>query len=266
MNKKLNKDKRLADDKLYAEIYMKAVEYLGKIDGGRRGDTAAVELRIGGLYALESLALKAVDYKEIVMNVVPFYIRENARRPQRESSSPNTPNKRVSSLGVALPEDVVVAFRVLNDLAKRLEWNTPIDFEHADFERVNFDRVDFPNCKLNLRFAKLNDAILLGKMMNGADLFSAQLNSADLRDAQLNESLSILVFNRLLNKLDINKKEQLQSLFEINYNTNWGKIQTALKDFIFNESRIKKSIANQAIKNVVRLSEADFEKFLNNAF
>ncbi|MFQ3596893.1 MAG: pentapeptide repeat-containing protein [Chloroherpetonaceae bacterium] len=182
--RKIAQDKRLADDKLYAEIYVRAVEQLGKIDGGRRGDSAAVELRIGGLYALESLARNAQEgYKEIVMKVVTAYIRENARRPQRESSSPDTQRE-----AVALPEDVVVAFRVLNDLAKRLEWKTPIDFERADFEWVDFARVDFPNCTLNFQFAKLNGANLSGKMMNGANLSSAQLNGADLRDAKLNSA------------------------------------------------------------------------------
>ncbi len=184
--RKIAQDKRLADDKLYAEIYVKAVEQLGKIDSGRRGDTAAVELRIGGLYALESLARNAPeDYKEIVMKVVTAYIRENARRPQRESSSPDA-----LKAAVALPEDVVEAFRVLNDLAKEFEWNTPIDFEHADFEWVDFTCVDFPpNCTLNLRFAKLNGANLSGKMMNGANLSNAQLNGADLFDAKLNCAL-----------------------------------------------------------------------------
>jgi uncharacterized protein YjbI with pentapeptide repeats len=181
---KIAQDKSLADDKLYAEIYVKAVEQLGKTDDKRHGDTAAIELRIGGLYALESLARNMPeDYKEIVLKVITAYIRENARRPQRATAERN---RNPSTKAVALPEDVVVAFRVLNDLVKRFEWKTPIDFEGVDFEQVDFARVDFPNCTLNLRSANLNNADLRFAQLNGACLDFAQLNRADLRDAQLN--------------------------------------------------------------------------------
>ncbi len=175
-----------------SEQFSKGVELLAQV----RGDNEhALEARIGGIYALESLAKSNLEkYNSTVMKTLVAYIRNNAQESAGKNS--NELNR------YRLREDVKTAFSALKNLdelsqetGKGKVGGSDINFNHADFRNIEFgteiqwvDQVSLWHAQLenaDLRWAKLHGASLISAKLHGADLSWAKLHGADFTRAEL---------------------------------------------------------------------------------
>jgi hypothetical protein len=163
--------------------YTKAIEQLG---------SDKLDVRIGGVYALERIARDSARDHPAVMEVLTAFVREHSREqwPPHEAD-PDTP-PRETRPDVQAAVTVVGRRNARDDRAPvRLSGAnlTGADLDdadltgHADLARVNLTGATLLNADLtaaNLGYANLTDAYL-----GFADLTDAYLNQADLTDAIL---------------------------------------------------------------------------------
>jgi Pentapeptide repeats (8 copies) len=144
--------------------YTRAIEQLG---------SDKLDVRIGGIYALERVARDSARDYLTVMEVLIAFIREHSREPW----------PLPASLGSPLPErstraDIQAA---LTAFGRRDRRNDP-PYRWVDLSGVDFSRA-------NLSDAHLNHAELVGAIFTGANLAGADLRYADLTDAVTDPNL-----------------------------------------------------------------------------
>jgi hypothetical protein len=166
--------------------YTKAIEQLG---------SDKLDVRIGGIYALERVARDSAKDHPTVMEVLTAFIREHSReqwpppdagQPVQEESTRPDVQAAVTAVGRRDAErDILVI-----DLAAA-------DLTRANLTRANLTRAHLTGANLagaNLTFAHLADATLFdadltranltGAILAGADLAAADLTDADLTDVR----------------------------------------------------------------------------------
>ena len=138
-----------------ADLYTKAVEQLG---------SDKLDVRIGGIYALERVARDSARDHPTVMEVLTALIRQHSH----EQWPPRGPGGREQDRWTR--PDVQAALTVVGRRASQRD-DRPIDLYTADLTRAD------------LRRANLGGASLHGATLTGADLRGATLTGADLRNA-----------------------------------------------------------------------------------
>jgi hypothetical protein len=159
--------------------FTEAVTQLGTTkDGGAK----QVEVRLGGIYALERIAKEdPANHHWPVMEVLTGYLRENAawEGPGVSKDDP----------------DIQAALTVIGQRDRHFGAGEdyPLNFfgtdlMEMDLEGAHLERARFPGVHLegaNLNGAHLDGAILLGAHLEGARLYGANLEKAYLRGAHL---------------------------------------------------------------------------------
>ena len=144
----------------FTDRYTKAVAQLG--------DTDNLEVRLGGIYALERLMADGARDQPMILEILAAWVRE------RTTSSTPVP-QRVST-------DVQAALTVLGR-------RTPVDTEHPiDLRRTVLPKADLSNAHLEnaiLLYAHLERAFLRRVHLEGAFLGRAHLEGTDLAQAHL---------------------------------------------------------------------------------
>jgi uncharacterized protein YjbI with pentapeptide repeats len=148
--------------------YTKAIEQLGSDKG--------LDVRIGGIYALERVARDSAKDHPAVMEVLTAFIREHSReqwRPQDSGGREQEPRTR---------PDVHAAVTVVGrrDAKRDIE---PINLNGAYLFHADLTGADLTDARL--RDAKLVRAYLAGAKLSGARLGHADLSGADLTNADL---------------------------------------------------------------------------------
>jgi hypothetical protein len=142
--------------------YAKAVEQLG---------SDKLDVRVGGVYALERIARDSARDHPTVMEVLSAFIREHSSEqwppPEPGSAQP----------GRLTRPDIQAAATVIGRRDKKHDTQS-IDLGRADLAGADLTRAD-------LGAAKLRYANLSGANLGGAHLVGAQLHSANLRGAYL---------------------------------------------------------------------------------
>ena len=142
--------------------YTKAIEQLG---------SDKLDVRIGGIYALERVARDSARDHSTVMEVLTAFIREHSR----EQWPPPDPGGRVQERWTS-PDIQAAATVIGRRHAKR------------DIGRINLYGAYLVHAYLrdvDLTRARLRDAKLIGAILDGADLTGADLRDADLTGADL---------------------------------------------------------------------------------
>ena len=137
--------------------YTKAIEQLG---------SDKLDVRIGGIYALERVARDSARDHPTVMEVLTAFIREHSHEPW-PSPDPGGREQQRSTR-----PDVQAALTVIG------RRNTELDIQQIDLARAFLPGA-------NLSFAKLAGADLREANLDGANLSFAKLAGADLREANL---------------------------------------------------------------------------------
>jgi hypothetical protein len=166
--------------------FSKAIEQLG------RHGAESVDLRLGGIYALEQIARDSRDWYRPVMEVLAAFVRQHASglpMPQGE-----TRDLRIASFNalpsnqkrIRLSVDVAAAVDVLGRRSQK-EDAPAVDLDGTDFCRVEFSttvdfrRTSFVNARLQysrLMFADLRDCHVLSANLEGCDLVLSDLRGA----------------------------------------------------------------------------------------
>jgi hypothetical protein len=199
-----SEDLRQAEQGQITERFTRAIEQLGETNSNGE---PKLELRLGGIYALERIAKDSPerDYST-VMEVLTAYVRQNSSTPSKETNKttdlkePRTdPRKELRAdikavlvvVGRRQEDRVPEEYRVRPDfrginLSKTILGGA--DLREADLRGANLSRANLS--RANLGGAHLGDADLRGAFLfggaylGGADLRRTDLTGADLRGAQ----------------------------------------------------------------------------------
>ena len=152
--------------------YTKAIDQLG---------SDKLDVRIGGIYALERIARDSSRDHATVMEVMAAFIREHSHEPWE----PRRPADWRRSPELGPRPDVQAAVTVIGrrDISRDRE---QIDLSGADLSRAQLSDVDLARCSLN--YSNLTGTNLFRSNLRqcefvGADLTRANLSRSDLRNA-----------------------------------------------------------------------------------
>ena len=140
------------------ERFTRAIEQLG---------SEKLEVRLGGIYALERIARDSEKDHWPIMEVLTAYVRENAARPDEPSEQ-----------GRPVTADIQAIVTVIG--RRRTEFERGLE-ARLDLRRANLRRSD-------LRGGRFERVILADACLDSANLRGAMLASADLSEALLRDS------------------------------------------------------------------------------
>lgn len=157
----------------------------------------ALEVRLGGIYALQRIMEDSPRDQPSIVNVLSTYIRNHAKKPKQETADSPEPTSDVQAALTALrSRDPDHDGTALIDLrgAHLVGANLPrahldgADLKGANLPRAVLDGAYLVGAKLesmNLSSVRLMDANLTNANLMGANLTDASLTYANLTDANL---------------------------------------------------------------------------------
>jgi len=184
---------RLTQQGQITERYTKAIEQLG---------SDKLDVRLGGIYALERIAVDSERDHRTVVEVLSAFVREHSPPAILPSPAADDADGRSSEPLLPPSTDVQAAVTVLGRLPQRRGISRG-DLRGVDLHRVNLWRSNLQGAHLrgvnlewailesanlrgvNLRRATLEGATLQGAHLQGADLGRASLGWARLQGANL---------------------------------------------------------------------------------
>ena len=149
--------------------FTKAIEQLGAVDD--KGQKK-LEVRLGGIYALERIARDSERDHVVVMEVLITYVREHSPHKKGDQKNQETTQVTAQEDEALIAEDTQAILTVLG--RREVKY---------DKERLNLSGMDLH--KADLRGANLSWANLSGANFGGANLSGANLSEADLSGANL---------------------------------------------------------------------------------
>ena len=171
--------------------FTKAIEQLGHKE---------LDVRLGGIYALERIARDSEDDYPQVVEVLTAYVREHVPRQDEaplEPGAPDPPELPVmtyTSPSTPVPRPTTDIQAVLTVLGRRTlahdEEDTRLDLSSAVLKGANLSGANLAGADLSqadLRWARLGGDLSEAKL-DRADLTEASLASANLRQAQLDQA------------------------------------------------------------------------------
>jgi uncharacterized protein YjbI with pentapeptide repeats len=174
------------------ERFAAAVEQLGS---ARPDGSARTEGRLGGIYALERLALESEHEYWPIMEVLTAYVRDNAAfRPSDRPLVPGAPVHPAADVQAVM---AVLGRRKIPHAAsgeKRLLDLRETDLRGANLSGIRLDQVALYGAHLEhadatravLSRSNLREASLAGATLSEVDLMGASLSKANLEGARLN--------------------------------------------------------------------------------
>ena len=154
--------RRANDNQHVRELYVSAIELLG---------SDKLDVRLGGLYALERIANDSPPDRRTIVEVLCAYVREHVR----------SGTGRVNYLGNRVPDtDAQTAVTILGRMQNTLR-QIHIELDHADLAGVDL-------LQANLSFAFLFGANLTGASASEAKFTNTYLNETNLTMAILIKS------------------------------------------------------------------------------
>jgi Pentapeptide repeats (8 copies) len=151
-----------------ADLYSRGIDQLG---------SEKLDVRIGGIYALERVARQSQEDHPIVMEVLTAFIREYSREPWPPPERHQPKRWTRPDIQAAI---TVVGRRIVSSDTK------PIDLFGAILISADLKRADLRDASLsgaNLSRAHLSNARLGNADLRGVTLDNARLGNADLSDA-----------------------------------------------------------------------------------
>ena len=181
----IHKQKELdtAEQGLLTERFIRAIELLG---------SDRLQIRLGGIYALERIAQDSERDHWTVMETLCAFARERTQAPRLAPGSQESPageeNEHAKPTFLPPETDVQAALTVIGRRSKeRRKWekkeNKRLDARGAHLEKADFARAHWEGA--DLRGTHLEGAILQGAHLEGTDLWGAHLEGTDLRRAHL---------------------------------------------------------------------------------
>jgi hypothetical protein len=158
------------------ERFTRAIDQLGATDD--KGDQR-LELRLGGIYALERIARDSEEDHWPIMDVLTAYVRQHTPPRSREAPDP----------------DIQAIMTVIRRRIRHFPNGEPefIDLHETDLQGANLSEANLRGANLykanlygaDLHEANLSEANLSAAILSGADLHKANLSEANLSEAKL---------------------------------------------------------------------------------
>jgi Pentapeptide repeats (8 copies) len=165
------KSQELTREGQITERFTTAIDQLGAVnDKGEK----QLEIRLGGIYALERIARDSKRDHWPIMEILTAYVRAHAPWPPKDVPPLVTYNAPIWPTSPP-PADIQAILRVLR-------WRTQT-FGKGEDQRLELNRTDLRVA--NLQETHLEGADLRGARLEGAYLVGAHLEEAVLREAQL---------------------------------------------------------------------------------
>jgi hypothetical protein len=166
------KNLKVTEDKQVTERFSKAIEHLG---------SDKIDIRLGGIYALEQIAIDSVKYHWTIVEILSAFIRE--KRPLDSTDQ----------VGVDLQAALTVIGRrkVEQDPKSKYINLRKVNLVGVESQSTNFSGINFSGADLS--GAQFSDVNFSSVNLNGVDLSGAyfkdvNLSSANLRGADLNRT------------------------------------------------------------------------------
>lgn len=147
---------RVTRDSKLTERFAKAVEQLGALD--KDGKNPILEMRFGGIYALERIARESPHDHQPIMEILTAYVRQNA--PWHESAAPPGGAEGEAPPAAEMPELRKDIQAILTVLGRRTR-------EHEETSASSSAETPF---RLDLRSTDLRQASLKKAHLAGANL------------------------------------------------------------------------------------------------
>jgi hypothetical protein len=163
----------LTEEGQVTDRYTKAIEQLG---------SDKLDVRIGGIYALERIAYDSARDHPTVMDVLSAFVREHSREQRPPRDLPGSREQEHSARPDVQAAVTVIGRRTAERDIRRIDL-TGADLSDVDLASASLHRAHLSNA--NLTRAILRHADLDGARLDGADLTGADLTAADLPGAIL---------------------------------------------------------------------------------
>nr|VFK22171.1 MAG: Pentapeptide repeat-containing protein [Candidatus Kentron sp. MB]VFK27785.1 MAG: Pentapeptide repeat-containing protein [Candidatus Kentron sp. MB]VFK74433.1 MAG: Pentapeptide repeat-containing protein [Candidatus Kentron sp. MB] len=172
---------QLDEQRLLTERFIRAVELLGN---------KKLQIRLGGIYALERITQDSPRDHWTVMEVLCAFVRERSREskpiPPEEQKFPSGPQFYPPDTDVQAALTVIGRRGEEQRVWERKE-NKRLDLHNVHLERADFSNTDFSGA--NFRWAHLSGANLSHANFQRVDFWKANLKETFFRDAFLEEAL-----------------------------------------------------------------------------
>ena len=182
----LDEQRKISEQSLYTDSYIRAVEQLGK-------DEKAV--RLGGIGGLGRIAKENETYRRQIIELLCAYIVDKASTTKLEEQTLPSPPE----MPKPPPADILAILDIVND--NRKEWEKwegfrpklqYVNFQNMDLSHSDLIGFDFQNAhleKAQLQFTHLEGANLAGAYLKEVNLVGAYLKEARLEGANLERAL-----------------------------------------------------------------------------
>jgi Pentapeptide repeats (8 copies) len=182
---------RLTEQGQITERFTRAIDQLGATDTSGDRRFRQLEIRVGGIYALEQIAKEAKEYYWPIMQILTSYVREVAPRRQFEGEGEkNKPDIDIQAIITVLRQRTHSPYHREPESLDLVE----TDLREAYLWRANLSGVLLGKTDLRgayLGEADLSLAYLEGADLSGADLSGANLEGANLEGANLSEAVNL---------------------------------------------------------------------------
>jgi uncharacterized protein YjbI with pentapeptide repeats len=169
------KNLKVSEDKQVTERFSKSIEHLG---------SDKIDVRLGGIYALEQIAIDSDKYHWTIVEILSAFVREkcplvDVASPAGNSEKTSLAEQSEQKTSVPTPKKVGVDIQAaMTVLGRRKAEQDPLD-KSIDLRNVSLPFIE-------IQGAKLSGAKLIGAYLNGAYLCEANLCEANLNGAYLN--------------------------------------------------------------------------------
>ena len=161
---------RVAQEGQVTERFTRAIEQLGHQE---------MEIRLGGIYALERLAKDSEKDHSPIMEVLTAYVREKATKHGKYAKEAGKPTTDIQAILTVIGRRKPTDIKSLTDFLDLSDTH----LAGADLSLANLSGVSL--FEADLSGASLNGADLSGVNLNLADLSLASLDKANLSGAKL---------------------------------------------------------------------------------
>jgi uncharacterized protein YjbI with pentapeptide repeats len=183
------KNLKVTEDKQVTERFSKSIEHLG---------SEKIDVRLGGVYALEQIAIDSSKYHWTIMEILSAFVREKSKKSALEKEK--------------VKEDIQAALTVMarrkieqDPQGKRINLKqvnmrfielqeasiNGFNLSFANFMYADFSRGDFSNSDLrnsNLSRADFSDANFSGSDLRNVDFCKANISGANFNEANLSNA------------------------------------------------------------------------------
>jgi uncharacterized protein YjbI with pentapeptide repeats len=176
------KNLKVSEDKQVTERFSKSIEHLG---------SDKIDIRLGGIYALEQIAIDSAKYHWTIVEILSAFIREkcplvNIAPPAGNLEPTSLEEQSEQKTSVPTPKKVGVDIQAAMTVLGRRKFAQDPPDKRIDLRNVSLPFIEIQ--KANLRGANLRGANLRGANLRGADLREAKLSRADLSRADLSRA------------------------------------------------------------------------------